>query len=100
MSLVKLVRKYPKMKRLGRGLNINKIAERFPLIEKTPDRYGIFWSMDDERPKTMEELNFELEQVPEPLQLHDFRYPLAIRITREENDGPCSAHTIPATTNL
>ena len=100
MRLGKLVRKYPKMKRLGRGLNIHKIAERFPLIEKTLDRYSIFWSTDEKRPRTVEDLKFELDPVPEPLQLHDFSSPLAIRITPEENDGPCSAHTIPATPNL
>ena len=88
------------MKRLGRGLKINKIPERFPLNEKTLDRYSIFWSMDEEKPKALEELKFELEQVPKPLQLQDFRYPLSIRITPEQNDVPCFAHTIPALLNL
>ena len=100
MSLGKLVRKYPKMKRLGRELNIHKIAERFLLIKKTVDRYCIFWSTDEIRPKTLENLKFELEPVPEPLQLLGFYSPLAVHITPEENDGPCSAHTIPATPSL
>ena len=100
MRLSKLVRKYPQEKRLGRGLNINKITERFSLIEKTLDRYSIFWSTDEKRPKTLEYLKFELEPAPELLQQLDFNSPLAVRITPEENDGPCSAHTIPDTLNF
>ena len=100
MRLGKLVEKYPKMKRLGRGLNIHKNADRFSLIEKTLDRYSMFWSTDERRPKTLEDFKFELEPVPEPLQLLDFYSPLAVLITPEENEGPCSAHTIPATPNL
>ena len=88
------------MKRFGRGLNINKIAERFPLVEKTLERYSIFWSTDEKRPEILEDLKFELEPAPETLQLLDFYSPLAVRITPEENDGACSAHTIPATPNL
>ena len=92
------------MKRLGRGLNINKIAKRFPLIEKTLDKYSMIGSMDDEKPKTLEDLRFELEPVPEPLQLQHFSFPaslsaIEIRIKSEDN-GACSSHTIPPTPSL
>ena len=100
MRLGKVVRKYPKKKRLGRRLNIHKIAERYIFIEETLDRYSIFWKTDGKRPKTLEDLKFQLDPVPEPLQLLDYYSPLAVRIPPEENDGLCSAHTIPAAPNL
>ena len=96
MRLGKLVRKYPKMNQLGKGLNIKKIAERLTLIEKSLHRYSIVWSMDEKRPKTLD-LKFELEPAPKPLQLLELYSMLAVGITPEGNDGPCSAHTIPAT---
>ena len=54
--------------------------------------------MDGKRPKTLD-LKIKLEPAPELLQLLGFHSPLAVRIT-PINDGPCSAHTIPATPNF
>ena len=92
------------MKRVGRRLNINKIAKQFSLIKKTLDKYSMFSSMDDEKPKSLEDLKFDLEPVPEPLQLQHFSfhaslYALEVRITSEDN-GLCSSHTIPPTPSL
>ena len=61
MRLGKLFRKYLRMMRFS-VLKNSKIAENL-LIAKTLDQYNMFWRIDIENPKPIEELKFELEHV-------------------------------------